>query len=235
MKDALREYGKTVAIFAAAGLVLSLLVGLLAGNPFGAMIVRAILFAILFGGVGAGMQYVVRRYLPELAGRKASQAAGGGGGEAEVRPEGSTIDIVLPEEPPPVGAAADERAEPLEELPGSGEGASAVEELDGAELAADAAPPPTPAPAVPEGQPVRAKGGLDALPDIGPMSGDAAPGSSRSGARFADAFSRTPDARTRPAGVRAKPADASREVLEKQDPAMLARGLRTMLKRDERA
>jgi hypothetical protein len=223
VKDVLREYGRTVAIFAAAGLVLSLLVGLLAGNPFGVMIVRAILFAILFGGMGAGMQYMVRRFLPELAGRDAAETAGLGGGGAEARPEGSTIDIVLPEEPPPAGAAADERAEPLEELPGMGEGASAVEELDGTEPAAEAAPAPASAPAAPYGGPIRGKGGLDALPDIGLMSGDAAPVGQRS------------EARMRPASARAKPADAAREVLERQDPALLARGLRTILKRDERA
>ena len=62
MKEALREYGRTVAIFAAAGLVLSLLVGLLAGNPFGVMLLRGILFAIAFfsawGQSASGVSHV---------------------------------------------------------------------------------------------------------------------------------------------------------------------------------
>ncbi len=64
--------------------------------------------------------------------------------------------------------------------------------------------------------------GLDALPDIGSIGsrGDAARSTARDTARFP--------------GSRAKPSDAARDVLERQDPAQLARGLRTMLKRDER-
>jgi len=200
VKDALREYGRTVAIFAAAGLVLSLLVGLLAGNPFGVMLLRGVLFAIAFGGVGAGMQYVVRRFLPELSGGGSAQ--GEGTDDAAVKPAGSTIDIVLPEELPSAEGAPEGRAETLEELPGTTEsaGAAAVEELEGAESGPG-------------------RGGIDALPDIGPI--DTGGGSARSATRLP--------------GARAKPSDAARGVLEREDPASLARAVRTVLKREERS
>ncbi|MCX7032009.1 MAG: hypothetical protein NTU62_18070 [Spirochaetes bacterium] len=212
MKDALREYGRTVAIFAAAGLVLSLLVGLLARNPFGVMLIRAVLFAVAFGGVGVGMQYVVRRFLPELAGGEA--AGPEGGDDAAAKPAGSTIDIVLPEEPPPAQGSSEARSETLEELPGTTEAieADAVEELDGAE------PAPAPSPAERTRGPARIRDGLDALPDIGSVGtgGD----TTRNAPRFP--------------GARRKPSDATRDVLEREDPATLARAVRTVLKREER-
>jgi hypothetical protein len=202
VKEVLREYGRTIAIFAAAGLVLSLLVGLLARNPFGVMLLRALLFALAFGLIGAGMQYVVRRFLPELT----------GSGVAE-KPEGSKVDIVLPEELPPAESPPQDRGEVLEELPGTGDagGAAAVEELDARE----------PAPTADEGaagsgaeQPAF-RDGLDALPDIAPLG--AGGGAART------------------SGVRAKPADVTRDVLEREDPASLARAVRTVLKREERS
>jgi hypothetical protein len=196
VKDALREYGRTVAIFAAAGLVLSLLVGVLAGNPFGIILLRALVFAVLFGGVGAGMQFVVRRFLPGLSGTEPSADVSPDGSvrpeDADARAEGSTIDIVLPEEPMPSDEAGAAAAEPLEELPGTGETSPAATEAAGG------------------------TSGLDFLPDIGSMqNGEPTP-------RAAP-----------PRRERIRPSDATRDVLERQDPAQLARGLRTMLKRDE--
>lgn len=216
MKEALREYGRTVAIFAAAGLVLSLLVGILAGNPFGVIVLRALLFAVAFGGVGAGMQYVVRRFLPELAGgQPAGATASADAAEPAAAtpagagpPEGATIDIVLPEEPMPVDEAGSP-AEPPKEPPGTAEGSPA------ADAAAAGSREPAAAAGTTEGSV-----GLDVLPDIGSFDDPAAPGPP----------SRTE--RARRAGTR--PSDATRDVLERQDPALLARGLRTMLKRDER-
>ena len=214
MKDALREYGRTVAIFASAGLVLSLLVGLLAGNPFGVMLLRGMLFAIAFGGVGAGMQYVVRRFLPELAGGGSAQNEGA---DDAVKPAGSTIDIVLPEELPSAEGAPEGRDEALEELPGTTEsgGAAPVEELESAE----SGPGPGAEPAQNAGEPGRGRDGFDALPDIGPLG--TAAGAERSATRYS--------------GARAKPSDAARNVLEREDPASLARAVRTVLKREERS
>jgi hypothetical protein len=197
VKDALREYGRTVAIFAAAGLVLSLLVGVLAGNPFGIILLRALVFAVLFGGVGVGMQFVVRRFLPGLNDAGPSTDAPSNGSvqpvDAEAKAEGSTIDIVLPEEPMPSAEAGAATVEPLEELPRSG----------------DSAPSATGA--------AGGTSGLDFLPDIGQLqNGEPAP-------RAAP-----------PRRERTRPSDATRDVLERMDPAQVARGVRTMLKRDER-
>ena len=207
VKEVLREYGRTVAIFAAAGLVLSLLVGLLARNPFGIMLLRALLFAIAFGGVGAGMQYVVRRFLPELFGGGPADAPAADGPEA--KPEGSRIDIVLPEEPLPAEGPGQDRAEVLEELPGTAE-AAAVEELDAVEPVAEAVDGPAKRAARPG-----VHDGLDALPDIAPLGGGGEA--------------------VRTAGTRARPVDATRGVLEREDPASLARAVRTVLKREERS
>jgi len=197
VKDALREYGRTVAIFAAAGLVLSLLVGVLAGNPFGIIVLRALVFAVVFGGVGAGMQFVVRRFLPGLSGAEPSADAPSDGSvrseDADAKAEGSTIDIVLPEEPMPAEEAGAATAEPLEELPGTGETPPASTGAAGG------------------------TSGLDFLPDIGSMqNGGPAP-------RAAP-----------PRRERTRPSDVAHDVLARQDPAQLARGLRTILKRDER-
>jgi hypothetical protein len=215
VKEAIREYGRTVAIFAAAGLVLSLLVGVLARNPFGVMVVRAVIFAILFGALGAGMQYVVRRFLPELTGESPQRPEDAAAAEA---PRGSKVDIVLPEELPQVEPAPEGSAEPLEELPGTADNGAAapVEELGPAEESAAPDREGTPNAGPP------AKDAFEELPDIAPAT--ASGGGERTGAsRRGPAFP----------GARPKPSDATRELLERQDPAVLARGLRTMLKRDE--
>jgi hypothetical protein len=205
VREALREYGRTVAIFAAAGLVLSLLVGILAGNPFGVILLRALAFAAAFGGVGAGLQYVVRRFLPELAG--GTDATPPGPPET-AGATGSTVDIVLPEEPVSYDDAATP-AEPVEDLPAAGEEAP----TGGADPAASGSPAGAGAPG---GDPGPGED-VDALPEM--ASVDDVP----SGPRPAPS----------PYG-RPRPADATRDVLERMDRATLARGVHTMLKRDER-
>jgi hypothetical protein len=101
---------------------------------------------------------------------------------------------------------------------GEANGEVAVEELDGAESVPG--PAPAPAPRV-EGR-ARIRDRLDALPDLGSIGtgGDAARSTPRNAARFP--------------GSRAKPSDATRDVLEREDPATLARAVRTVLKREER-
>jgi len=233
VKEVLREYGRTVGIFTAAGLVLSLLVGFLARNPFGVIVLRALLFAIAFGAIGALLQYVARRFLPELfgGGERTEDVGGTADDAAAARPEGSTIDIVLPEEPIPVAEGKDEI---LEELPGTGDGAgaAAADELDAAEPAAASGD----GTATGAGSP-RARGGLDRLPDIAPLGGaveDAREGR-RGGSRFADERARPLDGLAGAAARRGRAADVTRDVLEHEDPASLARAVRTVLKREERS
>jgi hypothetical protein len=127
----IREYGRTAAIFSAAALVLSLLVGIIARNPFSTAILRALLFAVVFALLGGALHAAIRRWLPEL-----------GGGSAESVPPaekagGRVVDIVLPEEGySPQGAAGNAEsevpmAEEADELPedlGDGEETGGAEE-----------------------------------------------------------------------------------------------------------
>src|SRR5208337_2191897 len=72
-------------------------------NPFGVVVARALLLAVLFAGLGAGLRFVIKRYLPELLGSSSSTAADGAGaaetamGRAERSSgnRGAAVDIVL--------------------------------------------------------------------------------------------------------------------------------------------
>ena len=87
------------AFFAAGAFLLSLLIGLISRNPFGVALLRALLLAVVFAGLGAGLRFVVKTYLPELAGAESPSADGG---KSETRDgRGGRVDIVLPEERPP--------------------------------------------------------------------------------------------------------------------------------------
>ena len=215
MKNVLREYGRTIALFSAAGFLLSLLVGLLARNPFGTMLLRALLLGVLFAGFGAGVQWVVRRFLPELSNGEAGVV------KPNVEPEaGPTIDIVLPEERPPAPSRSspdDDAMEPAEASP-----AAALEELAGAEE--DGASEPAASLSARAGSrhgPVGAREGIDTLEDIGSIASEAGERPARNTRRFARSTS-------------AAPTDAARSLLEDEDPAELARAVRTVLKREER-
>ncbi len=198
MRDWLRKYGLTVGIFAAVAFIASLVAGIAAGNPFGTIIVRAILAVVLFGAFGAGARYVMARFLltetpPE---------------EGAARP---TIDIVLPEERP------DSAAEPAEELE-EAEGAPAAGAPDTGGAAPDGAPLPEAEPAeeeatavdeLPEIAALEPEDELDVAPDAGSLSEGPMPGASR---RAADA------ARDRLAGEDAATlARALRTVLKREE------------------
>ena len=99
VKDFVRDVWKIAAACASGAFLLSLVIGLIAGNPFGIAFFRALLFGILFAGLGVGLRFVVRAYLPELA------AAGAPAGSADASTEpraagqrGTAVDIVLPED-----------------------------------------------------------------------------------------------------------------------------------------
>ncbi len=232
MREFIRAYGKLAGLFAAAALVLSFLTGIVARNPIGTVILRAVLLALLFGGLGVGLQFVVRRFLPGLG---VGTPPGVGappndGAEGEAAASGSQVDIVLPEENPLAagGAAAPDGS--LEES-----GAVAVE--DGLEAAGDEGeavllgePGPTGEPTGPGGtleaageQPGRRTPGgeLDALPDIG--------GLEQAPQRKAG---RTRPARASFSGAAAD--EALRRMVEDEDPATLARAIHTVVKREEK-
>ncbi|MGA2640696.1 MAG: hypothetical protein ABSG21_07310 [Spirochaetia bacterium] len=277
MKDFVRDVWKIGAVCATGAFLLSLVIGLIAGSPFGIVFFRALLFGLVFAGLGAGLRVVVKSYLPELiasnaqtAGKPgASQSAGYRGanqsagyrGTGESDHRGAAVDIVLPEDEglrrqaysgsspraPQAGASDLEPdgeveeatdAESMDEDSTSRAEAQALGEL-AEELAEEL-------PGVPEGRSPGAKkgddsmeeaeseddleraeressGDLDSLPDIAaielPSEQRSGPGSARS-------------ARLPTPGQR--PQDAVRDVLSGQDPATLARALRTVLKKDEK-
>ncbi len=247
-------------MFAGAAFVLSLLVGLLSRNPFGTVLVRAILLAVVFGAFGTALRYVFTKYLSETAQPAAAADA----------KTGQAVDITLPEEAPPVHRPEREDAEPLaseaesledeqplteggigdealtpgfsgttledeltDQLPPLVEQGGAAADREDSESAAERIEEvesvTEEAPEQPAGRPDRtasepgADAGLDSLPDISSL-GVSTPG------RASD-----PDSR---ASRRVAPEDTADDVMKGkltgQDPATLARAIRTVLKRDER-
>jgi hypothetical protein len=83
VKDFVRVVWKIAAACACGAFFLSLVVGLFAGNPFGVVVFRALLLAVLFAGLGAGLRFVVKAYLPELTASSSSPAGAGQGRDDE--------------------------------------------------------------------------------------------------------------------------------------------------------
>ena len=275
MKDIVREYGKMAGFAAAGAFCLSLLVGLVSRNPFGAAVARAFLLAILFACLGAAARYVIAKYLLELV-----------DGAPKEGTSGQTIDITLPEESPAaaVRAGAYARAsgasgsrplrpeapresdaadfgsvreeatvpeEPLAVDMGEGGGSSPGDVL-GDELD-DVLPPLTDAGAaaqaadeqdagadsVEEAESVGDEGSGESEPkadeapeadsDLGRLPDISSLGGASPGARAAP-----PRRSPRGGDLSATPEDEMKGALGSQDPATLARAIRTVLKRDEK-
>jgi len=232
MRDFIRAYGKLAGLFAAAAFLLSSVTGIVARNPVGAIVLRAALLAVFFCGLGVGLQFVVKKFLPELTGASAAPA--------DEHAPGSRIDIVLPEESPlgagraddaalgeaPVEAAETreqaEEAGPVETLEEAGDQGIAIPEepMDVSEVEESAAFAEPDQPAHETAKQSRETAKLDALPDIGSLeaSGPAA-GRSRAPRR---------------AGSGASAQEAMRSLAAQEDPSILARAVRTVLKREEK-
>ena len=78
--------------FSIFAFVVAVLTGIITGNPFGTIIIRSLIAAVLFGSFGVGVGYVIKKYLPELDFFEAPLP--------EKKPEASKVDIVVPEENP---------------------------------------------------------------------------------------------------------------------------------------
>ncbi len=59
------------------GFILSLLLGFIVRNPAHVVIIRALVSAIIFGGIAFGGLYVLGRYIPELIGVDTEEDSGG--------------------------------------------------------------------------------------------------------------------------------------------------------------
>jgi hypothetical protein len=213
---------KIPAIFAGIGALISLIAGIVGGIPFGLVLVRMLFSVLAAGAVGLSIQYVLRRYLPELGGRTAAESS-------------PAVDIVIEDDLAFGGPDRDSKDEqvasplaavepqPVEEpLPESGLELEAPLEADS--LVEEAVEPLPESSGEEESGPLEMlpdadesmfqEGSLDSLPDIG---GAAPPTPARRAGTF-----------------RGELAEAQVDSLFKgQDPASLAKAVRTFLKKDQ--
>ncbi len=110
--------------FAGFGALVSLLAGIIGGNPFGVILLRLILSAGVCGGLGLGVNLIVKKFLPELSANPPIQQT----------KSGEEVDIVIDEHIPLAeeaeGEQVSEPAEPAE----SAEWTEPVEATELAEL-----------------------------------------------------------------------------------------------------
>jgi hypothetical protein len=130
---------RLVAIAAGGAFVLSVLTALIAGVGVGALIFRALIGAVAFGALAAGIQVVVDRFLPELAESSTADAGRSRADETPVEgaadgadwtpPPGGNVDIVVEEEADELGPDSLEREESeSSDETGSGEGSASTRE-----------------------------------------------------------------------------------------------------------
>ena len=76
--------------FAGFGAVVSLLAGIIGGNPFGVILLRLFLSTLVCGGLGLGINLIVNKFLPELSATPPIPRAD----------SGEEVDIVIDEDIP---------------------------------------------------------------------------------------------------------------------------------------
>jgi len=101
---------KIPVIFSGFGAGVSLLAGIIGGNPFGVILLRLILSALVCGGLGLGVNLIVKKFLPELSANPPV---------ARMEP-GEEVDIVIDEDIPlaqeATGRQSPEPEESLEQM-----------------------------------------------------------------------------------------------------------------------
>jgi len=216
--------------FAGFGAAVSLLAGLLGGNPFGVILLRLILSAGVCGGLGLGVNLIVKKYLPELSASPPIAQSDSGvdvdividedislSGEGEEQQSAESVESAQQIEP----AEEEESAELMESVDeeetsvGIAQGSEEPEEDILTLEAADSQPSQTPAEFLPGGATSEVPDfeDLDTLPDVdqfSPVAEDSAPPSKPS---------------RRNSHVE--------EVVRDQDPENLARAVRTFMKKDQ--
>jgi hypothetical protein len=221
---------KIPAIAAGIGALISLIAGLAGGNPFGRVVLRMLFSILLAGALGAAIQYVLRRFLPELGSKAEGESA-------------PSVDIVIEDElplgepgpearavagAPPLFAEVEQPAfagrEPAfaaleQEAPLGREPALAAVEMPEerepalAEAVSEEQFGPLETLAGPEEE-MPSEGSLESLPDMGGLGPSASAGGT---GRF-----------------RGELAEAQVDSLVKgQDPAILAKAVRTFLRKDQ--
>ena len=223
------------SLFVALGAaLLSTIVGAVSSVALGWILVRALLFGAILGGLAYGGARLLRSYLPGVLSDRQDEGAEGADSifSDDQAPAGSRVDIVLPgDEAPAAEAAAEEEASNVEPVgdealvaaSGEGQEAEAVSLIgagDQGELSAAVPPPP-----LRQERGSRHEGleDLDVLPDLDGFTDSFAAaefGSGGSGGSAAPA-SRTEE----------RPSARAQDGL---DPASLAKAVRTILKRDQK-
>lgn len=222
-------------VAAAAAALLSALIGVIAGVAFLALVLRALMGGLIFGGAVYGCILLLRKNLPGLFEAKGAESGAAG---AQDQARGSSIDIVLPEE-----AVSAESFSPLEGVAGFDEPSPPRRRApagEGDEEAAELAPvdedsllePEKTRPVEPSREAARDRGlsagfeDLDVLPDL---------------EGFSDAFTSAEFSSSREGAGSAKGDETSyhknsgsRPGQEGLDPAALAQAVRTILKRDQK-
>ena len=85
---------KIIAGFAAFAFLVTFITGIFSGVAFLELFLRALLWAILFGGLGFGILVIVNRFLPDLADAFGSNTV------VDKSESGEEVDIMLPDENP---------------------------------------------------------------------------------------------------------------------------------------
>ncbi|NBF40867.1 MAG: hypothetical protein GVY14_10670 [Spirochaetes bacterium] len=238
---------KFSAYFAGSAFVIATLTGALAGVAFGAILLRAVIGAIVFAGIGYGSYIVISARLPELLSESAATSS-----TAQADGYGQNVDIVVdddgeedelpaadePDAAESAQAAGVEQAAETgtsqahvdEDEPGdleevaegvespAGGGDELVEEVE--EVAA--APTDSAASAKRESEDVD-ENSVDALPDIGGFAGDF----ESEGAEGAEVVEEDDSN-----GGFGGSSRAQSHGIE-QDPEVIAKALQTVIKRDE--
>jgi hypothetical protein len=221
-----------------SALLLSVLSGVLGGVGFGAILVRALLAGTIFAALGIGIEFVVRRFLPELL-------------DADSLPDmGSHVNIVVDEQDDQAPKGQDEvqvgkTADSADKEPqaGGSEQTESEDSWDDLENPEDSlvqevqearredgatAERQEQSESETESEPVKESGESNAA-DTPPLAADDEVDELPDVGKFAEAFASdgTPDS-TQDLGSPASDAAKSNG----QDPEMIAKALQTMLKRE---
>lgn len=200
---------KLASGFAVFALVIAVLTGIIAGNPFGTIIVRSLFASVLFGALGTGIGFIVGKYLPELDFTEMSSA--------DTDSNSSEVDIVVPEENPHVRTETDGIIEVADtEFEESDE--KAESERNGESEKENGVPEEKPPDEMQPASSEEENRESDALPDIEKMEKSFSSGSDEDGS----------------GPERTEASAAKVEVFgSEQDPSVIAQALRTFIKKDQ--
>ena len=85
----MERYLKVAIVGAVGAFILSVLTGVLAGVGFGTVLIRGLLAALLFGAGAVGLRIAVEKVLPDLLSSNTERSGGNRGSDSEGRQSGS--------------------------------------------------------------------------------------------------------------------------------------------------